>query len=274
MHNFTISQDRKLSGLTSQSSALEVRLAARDGRLSGHTSGLASAHVQVNLVILPANLAEDFRRFCELNPIPCPLFTWSEPGAPLLPVLGRNLDVRTDVPRYHIWKHGARVADVTDLREWWREDLVTFALGCSYSFEHTLLEAGIPLRHVTEGRNVAMYRSNIQTNQVGIFAGPTVVSMRPLKAADAIHAVQLTARTPRLHGAPIHIGNPELIGINDLSRPDYGDAVAILDDELPVFWACGVTPQAAISAACPEFCITHAPGCMLVTDLLNAELLS
>jgi len=256
----------------SKATALEVRLAARSGRLQGHTSGLAREHVQVNLAILPQALAEDFKRFCELNPTPCPLLAVSEPGSPALPALGLDLDVRTDVPRYHVWRDGQRVAETTDLRDWWRDDLVTFALGCSFSFEHALLEAGIALRHVEQGLNVAMYRSNIPTRSVGVFHGPTVVSMRPLKAADAIRAVQITARTPQVHGAPIHIGDPALIGIADLNRPDYGDAVAVHDDELPVFWACGVTPQAAIAAARPAFCITHAPGHMLVTDRLNREL--
>ncbi|MBV5291555.1 MAG: putative hydro-lyase [Curvibacter lanceolatus] len=255
-----------------EASALEVRLAARSGQLQGHTSGLAREHVQVNLAILPQDLAEDFKRFCELNPTPCPLLAVSEPGSPTLPGLGLDLDVRTDVPRYHVWRHGERVAETTDLRDWWRDDLVTFALGCSFSFEHALLEAGIVLRHVEQGLNVAMYRSNIPTHSAGVFRGPTVVSMRPMKAADAIRAVQITARTPQVHGAPIHIGDPALIGIADLSRPDYGDAVAVHANELPVFWACGVTPQAAIAAARPAFCITHAPGHMLVTDRLNREL--
>jgi len=260
--------------LSASSSALEVRLAVRQGGFTGHTSGVASAHVQVNLAILPAALAEDFKRFCALNPTPCPLLAVSEPGSSALPTLGLDLDIRTDVPRYHVWQNGQCVAEVTDLHDWWQDDLVTFALGCSFSFEHALLEAGIPLRHVTEGRNVAMYRTNIPTRPVGVFKGPTVVSMRPLKAADAIRAVQITSRTPQVHGAPIHIGNPKLIGIHDINQPDYGDAVAVNDDELPVFWACGVTPQAAIAAARPAFCITHAPGHMLVTDQLNSALLS
>jgi len=259
--------------LSASSSALDVRLAARSGAFTGHTSGVASAHVQVNLAILPAALADDFLAFCERNPIPCPLLAVSKPGSPALPALGLDLDVRSDVPRYHLWRYGERVAEVNDLRAVWRDDLVTFALGCSFSFEHALLAAGIPLRHVSEGRNVAMYRTNIPTQPVGVFQGPTVVSMRPLKAADAIRAVQITARTPQVHGAPIHIGDPALIGIADIHQPDYGEAVDIHADELPVFWACGVTPQAAIVAARPEFCITHAPGYMLVTDKLNSDLL-
>jgi len=166
------------------------------------------------------------------------------------------------------------VDEPTDLAAVWRADLVTFVLGCSFSFEHALLDAGLPLRHVREGKNVAMYRTNVQTDPAGVFKGPMVVSMRPMRAADAIRAIQITSRFPNVHGAPVHIGDPALIGIRDLSLPDYGDAVAVLPDELPVFWACGVTPQAAIVQARPDFCITHAPGAMLITDLLNNALAS
>lgn len=258
--------------LSAESSAHAVRLAARSGQLHGHTSGLAREYVQANLAILPADLAGDFLRFCQRNPKPCPLLGVSEPGQFLLDELGEDLDIRTDVPRYRVWRHGELVDEPTDLRALWRDDLVTFALGCSFSFEHGLLAAGIRLRHVDEGRNVAMYRTHIPTRPAGPFHGPMVVSMRPMKAADAIRAVQITARVPEVHGAPVHLGDPALIGIRDLSQPDYGDAVAIVPDELPVFWACGVTPQAAIAAARPTFCITHAPGHMLVTDRLNRQL--
>lgn len=258
--------------LSARSSAQEVRYAARSGALSGHTSGLAAEHVQGNLAILPAELAGDFLRFCQRNPKPCPLIGVSEPGQYMLDDLGRDLDIRSDVPRYRVWEHGELVDEPTDLRALWRDDLVTFVLGCSFSFEHALLAAGIPLRHVEEGRNVAMYRSNIPTRAAGPFHGPMVVSMRPLKAADAIRAIQITARTPEIHGAPVHLGDPALIGIRDIQQPDYGDPVAIMPDELPVFWACGVTPQSAITSARPAFCITHAPGHMLVTDLLNRQL--
>ncbi|BDI04752.1 putative hydro-lyase [Sphaerotilus microaerophilus] len=260
------------NGLTAQSTGREVRQAARSGRLSGHTSGLAREQVQANLAILPASLAGDFLRFCQRNPKPCPLLAVSEPGQYLLDELGEDLDIRSDVPRYRVWQHGELVAEPTDLREFWRDDLVTFALGCSFSFEHGLLAAGIALRHVQQGRNVAMYRTNIATRSAGPFHGPMVVSMRPMKAADAIRAVQITARVPEVHGAPIHLGDPALIGIGNLARPDYGDAVEVLPDELPVFWACGVTPQSAIATARPAFCITHAPGHMLVTDRLNRHL--
>ena len=260
--------------LDAASSALEVRLAARHGGFSGHTSGLASDHVQANLAILPAELAEDFRRYCALNPKACPLLGVSEPGSPFLAALGADLDLRTDLPRYRVWRDGELIDEPVDVARWWREDLVAFAIGCSFSFEHALLAEGIPLRHVEQGRNVAMYRTSIETAPAGVFRGPTVVSMRPLTAADAIRAVQITSRLPQVHGAPLHLGDPARIGIRDLATPDYGDAVDVRDGELPVFWACGVTPQSAIATARPPFCITHAPGHMLVTDLLNRALLA
>ena len=262
-------QDHRLDAA---SSALDVRLAARRGGFTGHTSGLAAEYVQANLAILPAAQAEDFRRFCALNPQACPLLGVSEPGDPALAALGTDLDIRSDVPRYRVWQDGELVDEPADVSTWWRDDLVTFAIGCSFSFEHALLAEGIPLRHVEQGRNVAMYRTSIETQAAGVFRGPTVVSMRPLSAADAIRAVQITSRLPRVHGAPLHLGDPSRIGIRDIATPDYGDAVEIRDGELPVFWACGVTPQSAIATARPPFCITHAPGYMLVTDLLNRDL--
>jgi len=260
--------------LDAASSALDVRLAARRGALTGHTSGLAAAFVQGNLAILPASLADDFRRYCELNPKACPLLGVGEPGDPRLTALGADLDLRSDVPRYRVWRDGELVDQPTDVGRWWRDDLVAFVIGCSFSFEHALLAEGIPLRHVAQGRNVAMYRTNLETQPAGVFRGPTVVSMRPLNAADAIRAIQITSRLPQVHGAPLHLGDPARIGILDIDRPDYGDPIDIRDGELPVFWACGVTPQAAIATARPPFCITHAPGCMLVTDLLNRDLLN
>jgi uncharacterized protein YcsI (UPF0317 family) len=250
----------------------ELRAAIRAGRHHTHTSGLARDHVQGNVVILPQAQAGDFLRYCQLNPRPCPLLAVSEPGDPMLPTLGADIDIRTDVPRYRVWRHGEQVAEPTDLHALWRDDLVTFVIGCSFSFEQALLDAGLSLRHVDQNRNVAMYRSHIATQPAGPFHGPMVVSMRPLKAQAAILAIQITSRFPDVHGAPVHLGDPALIGIADLGKPDYGDAVDVLPDELPVFWACGVTPQAAIAQARPEFCITHAPGAMLITDLLNHQL--
>ena len=251
-----------------------VRQRIRSGEFTGHTSGVADQHVQGNVVILPKALATDFLGFCQKNPKPCPLLAVSEPGEFLLPTLGTHVDIRTDVPRYRVWRKGELVDQPTDISALWREDLVTFVIGCSFSFEQALLEAGISLRHVEQGKNVAMFRSNIATEPVGPFSGPMVVSMRPFSAASAIRAVEITSRFPQVHGAPVHVGSPLLIGIHDLSKPDYGDAVEVREDEIPVFWACGVTPQAAITQAKPDFCITHAPGAMLITDLLNHQLAS
>jgi uncharacterized protein YcsI (UPF0317 family) len=250
----------------------EVRLAIRVGGHRGPTSGLAPGYVQGNVAILPGALAHDFLRFCHLNPKPCPLIATSAPGEWRLPTLGEDLDIRTDVPRYRVFRHGEIVDEPNDIRQHWRDDLVTFVLGCSFSFEEALMEAGIELRHITCGCAVPMYRTNIATIPAGPFHGPMVVSMRPLKPADAIRAIQITSRFPSVHGAPVHIGKPEQIGIGDLAKPDYGDPVPMHEDELPVFWACGVTPQAVIEATKPELCITHYPGRMLVTDRRNSEL--
>lgn len=256
------------------SDARTVRLSARANVLTSHTSGLATAHVQGNVVILPTEVADEFLRYCQRNPKPCPVLAVAEPGEPRLPALGVDLDIRTDVPRYRVWRDGDLVAEPTDIRAIWRDDLVSFVIGCSFSFEQALIESGIHLRHVDERKNVAMYRTSIPTHAAGRFSGPMVVSMRPMKAADAIRATQITSRFPDVHGAPVHIGDPSLIGIKDLATPDYGDAVAVLPDELPVFWACGVTPQAVLREARPPFAITHAPGAMLITDLLNHQLAS
>jgi uncharacterized protein YcsI (UPF0317 family) len=250
------------------------RMRMRTGDFSGTTAGLAPGNVQANLVILPKALAHDFLRFAQANPKPCPVLSVSEPGDPRLPGLGENLDIRSDLPRYRVWRRGEVVEEPFDLFHVWRDDLVSFALGCSFSFEEALVENGIELRHITCGSNVPMYRTNIPCAPAGRFAGPLVVSMRPLKPSDAIRAIQITSRFPSVHGAPIHIGLPETIGIKDLAKPDYGDAVPVESDELPVFWACGVTPQAVIAEVQPDFCITHAPGCMLITDLLNTKLAS
>ena len=210
----------------------------------------------------------------QANLKPCPLLAVSEPGDPYLPNLGTDLDIRTDLPRYRVWRHGELVEEPASVSHVWRDDLVSFALGCSFSFEQALIEDGIELRHVRCGSNVPMYRTNIRCNPAGPFRGPLVVSMRPLKPRDVIRAIQVTSRFPSVHGAPVHIGLPAEIGIVDLGKPDYGDAVPVGSDELPVFWACGVTPQAVIAEIGPEFCITHAPGSMLITDLINAKLAS
>ena len=248
------------------------RLRIRASGFTGPTSGLAPGNVQANLVILPQALANDFLRFAQANPKPCPVLAVSEPGDPRFPALARDLDIRTDLPRYRVWRHGELVEEPTDIGHVWRDDLVSFAIGCSFSFEEALIEDGIEVRHIACGRNVPMYRTSILCVPAGVFHGPLVVSMRPLRPADAIRAVQITSRFPSVHGAPVHLGMPEQIGIADIDNPDYGDAVPVGRDELPVFWACGVTPQAAIAAVKPAFCITHAPGSMLITDLRNTKL--
>lgn len=260
------------SGDAASSAARLARARIRRGDWSAHTSGMVDGNVQGNIVILPESLAHDFLRYCQLNPKPCPVLAVGEPGKAGLPTLGADIDICTDVPRYRVWRQGELVGEPTDISDLWRSDLVTFVIGCSFSFEEALVQAGLPIRHIEQGRNVPMYRTHIATEAAGPFSGPMVVSMRPFKAADAIRAVQITSRFPSVHGAPIHLGNPALIGISDLSKPDYGDAVDLLPGEIPVFWACGVTPQAAIAQARPDFCITHAPGAMLITDLLNHQL--
>jgi len=250
----------------------EIRRAIRSGRFRKHTAGLAPGYVQGNVCILPQEYAAEFRTFCERNPKPCPLLAVSEPGDPRLPALGEDLDIRTDVPSYRIFKAGKNEGDVTDLRDLWRDDLVTFVLGCSFSFEEALMEAGLPLRYVEQGRNVPMYRTSVDTVPAGRFRGKLVVSMRPFKPADAIRAIEITSRYPRVHGSPVHVGFPEMIGIENLAEPWAGDPTEVHADELPLFWACGITPQSVVLEARPSLCITHSPGHMLVTDLTNASL--
>jgi uncharacterized protein YcsI (UPF0317 family) len=248
------------------------RLRMRQGLFTGPTSGLAPGNVQANLVILPQALASDFLRFAQANPRPCPVLAVTEAGDPRLPTLGEDLDLRTDLPRYRVWRNGELVEEPTDVSHLWRDDLVGFAIGCSFSFEEALIEDGIEVRHIACGTNVPMYRTNIDCVPAGVFHGKLVVSMRPMKPADAIRAVQITSRFPSVHGAPVHLGMPEQIGIADIAKPDYGDAVPVRAGEMPVFWACGVTPQSVIASAKPDFCITHAPGSMLITDLRNTSL--
>jgi uncharacterized protein YcsI (UPF0317 family) len=256
----------------SLNTGLEARRAARHGCAPPWTAGVAPGYVQGNLAILPAEFAPDFLRFCQLNPKPCPVIGMSEPGCPHIPALGSDLDLRTDLPLFRVWRDGRLIEEPADITPFWRDDLVAFVLGCSLSFEEALLQEGLPIRHVAAGSRVPMYRTSIACSPAGRFAGPMVVSMRPFTPAQAIRAIQITSRFPAVHGAPIHIGLPERIGIGDLAAPDYGDPVEVDAGELPVFWACGVTPQAVIEAARLPFAITHAPGSMLVTDLKNTQL--
>ena len=249
----------------------EVRETIRTGKWRGVTSGVAPGFVQANLAILPRELAFDFLLFCQRNPKPCPLLEVVEAGNTEPAITAPGSDIRTEVPGYRIYRDGELTAEVDSLVDHWRDDLVSFLLGCSFSFETAMTEAGIPLRHQELGRNVAMYITNIPTQPAGVFSGPMVVSMRPVKREQIVRAVQVTTRFPDTHGAPVHIGDPSAIGIGDLARPDFGDAVDILPGEEPVFWACGVTPQAVALNCKPSLMITHAPGMMFITDQRDAD---
>jgi len=250
------------------SPAAALRALCRSGEFNSPTAGYADGHVQANLMIVPKEYAFDFLLFCQRNPKPCPLVEVLEPGQ-FEPRSAMGADLRTDLPAYRIFEGGQLKQEVTDISAYWREDLVSFLIGCSFSFESALIDGGIPLRHIEQQRNVAMYKTNMPCMPAGRFTGNAVVSMRPIKSRDIARAVEITARLPQVHGAPVHVGHPQAIGIADLMCPDFGDPVDIEADELPVFWACGVTPQYVAELSKLPFCITHAPGKMFVTDRLN-----
>jgi uncharacterized protein YcsI (UPF0317 family) len=250
----------------------EVRHRARRRELTGPTPGLAMGYVQANLVVVPRELAFDFLLFCHRNPRPCPLLDVTEPGSPEPKLVARGADLRTDVPRYHVYRHGELIDEPHDLSAWWRDDLVGFLLGCSFTFENALLQAGVSVRHIECGCNVPMYKTNLFCCPAGVFHGPMVVSMRPLTPAQTIKAVEVCARFPRAHGVPVHFGDPAAIGIGDVTKPDFGDPVEVRPGEVPVFWACGVTPQAVAMEVKPPLLITHKPGHMFLTDLRDHEL--
>jgi uncharacterized protein YcsI (UPF0317 family) len=244
-----------------------LREAIRAGHLTGHTAGLSRGFVQTNLVILPAADAADFAEFCRQNNRACPLVEQTSPGNPEPVRSAPGADLRTDTPRYRVFRAGVPDAhEPTDVRDLWRDDFVGFLLGCSFTFETALAAAGLTPRHLHEGRNVPMFRTSVPCAPAGRFAGPLVVSMRPYRMEQIEQVIEITSRYPEMHGAPIHIGDPAALGIVDITRPDFGDSVTVYDDEIPVFWACGVTPQLALLAAAPEIAITHSPGCMFVTD--------
>lgn len=253
-------------------SPFELRQQIRQGEFTENTSGLCNGFVQANLTILPADWASEFLLFCQQNPKPCPIIGVSQAGDPKLLDLGQDLDLRTDVPKYRVYHDGVMTEEVSDITSHWQDDFVSFALGCSFSFEEALIADGLEIRNITEGKNVPMYRTNIPCKPAGCFSGTMVVSMRPMQAADAIRAIQICSRFPSVHGAPVHFGLPSQIGIKNIHQPDFGDAVTMKDGEVPVFWACGVTPQVAIEQAKPPICITHSPGHMIVTDLPNSRL--
>jgi uncharacterized protein YcsI (UPF0317 family) len=245
----------------------EVRLAARKGLLTGQTSGMAEGFVQANLAIIPGKLAYDFLLFCVRNPKSCPLIEVGSKGDYLTKFIADGADIRTDIPGYRVYRNGVLSEEPSDLLNLWQEDFVYFLIGCSFSFQRRLLQGGVPVRHVELGSNVPMYITNIQSRPAGIFHGPMVVSMRPIPGSLVPRAVEITSRLPSVHGSPVHIGDPSAIGIMDLSKTDFGEPVPVLPGEVPVFWACGVTPQAAALATKPEIMITHSPGHMFVGDI-------
>jgi uncharacterized protein YcsI (UPF0317 family) len=251
-------------------SPAEARLMFREG-LVAQTSGWSRGHAQANLIALPRELAFDFLLFAQRNPKPCPILDVLDAGATSGPLLAG--DVRTDLPAYRVYVDGELVAETPDARPWWRDDLVSFLVGCSFTFEAALADAGIAVRHIDQGVNVPMYRTNRRCRSAGRFSGPLVVSMRPVPADQVADAVRVTSRYPAVHGAPMHVGDPRALGIEDLGRPDYGDPVDVREGEVPVFWGCGVTPQAAVVESRPDLAIAHAPGHMLVTDARDSDYL-
>lgn len=244
-----------------------VRDAIRSGRYTSHTAGLAAGKLQANLAIMREAAALDFMRFCQRNPKPCPLVGVSDTGDPMLGTLGEEIDIRTDVPAYNIYLNGRLDRSVTDIADLWEDDFVAFALGCSFTFERALIEAGIPLWHIDNDTTVPMYRSGIETVPAGPFGGPMVVSMRAIDESRVDRAREIAARYPWAHGMPVHRGDPGAIGIREIGSPDWGDPAPVGDGQVPVFWACGVTPQVALEEAGLDICITHKPGHMLITDV-------
>ena len=250
----------------------EARHLIREGKFAAPTSGLCPGYAQANLIILPREQAYDFLLFAQRNPKPCPILEVTEVGERMTHICAKDCDVATDFPEYRVYKDGVMVDEVDDVVDYWRDDLVAFIIGCSFSFESELIEAGIEMRHNTQGRNVSMYLTNLACEPAGSMSGNTVVSMRPIPYDQVVKAVQISGAIPKVHGAPVHIGDPSVIGIKDIAKPDFGDPVDINPGEVPVFWACGVTPQSIVMNSKPPFAITHAPGYMLITDTKNVDL--
>ena len=249
----------------------QVRAAIRRGEIDFPTAGMCAGYAQANLVILPPEYAADFEEYTRLNPFPCPVLEIVK-GSPITHAMGEGASLVTDIPRYRVYENGVFTKELTDASAYWKEGYVGFLIGCSFSFEEALLAAGIPVRHIEQGCNVPMFKTNIATKKAGPFEGPMVCSMRPMTPEQAQRAYEITAAMPNVHGAPVQIGHPEAIGVADVMKPDYGDPVEIREGEIPVFWPCGVTPQAAVENAKPPIVITHAPGHMFITDIRNADL--
>ena len=249
----------------------QVRELIRNQTITFPTAGMCAGYAQANLVILPGQWAADFEEFCKKNPFPCPVLEIIR-GEPLTHAMGEGGNIVTDVPEYFIYRDGVLTEKVRDASSYWTEDSVGFLIGCSFSFEEALIRAGIEVRHIATGRNVPMYKTNIQTAKAGPFFGPMVCSMRPMTPENAKLAYDITVKMPNVHGAPVHMGDPAEIGVKDVMKPDYGEAVDIYPGEIPVFWPCGVTPQAAVENAKPPLVVTHSPGHMFITDIENAGL--
>lgn len=252
----------------------EARIKIRNGEITTQTSGMCNGYAQANLCILPKKYAYDFLLFASRNPTSCPILEVLDEGSRYTRYMADHADIATDIPKYRIYQNGVLTEEVTDISAYWQDDFVSFLIGCSFSFEGELLDAEVPIRHIEQGRNVPMFLTNILCEPAGIFHGNMVVSMRPIPYGQVVRAVTATAAMPKVHGAPVHIGDPALIGIADITKPDFGDSVEIHAGDVPVFWPCGVTPQAAIMAAKPELAITHAPGHMFLTDVRNSVLKS
>lgn len=250
----------------------QVRLLIREEKITGQTSGMCAGYAQANLVILPRDLAYDFLLFTQRNPKSCPVLEVSDVGSRELHYIAKNVDIARDIPKYRIYRKGELAGEYTSVEEFWQDDFVSFLIGCSFSFEAGLLDVGVPVRQIEERCNVPMFKTNIPCTPAGIFRGDMVVSMRPMPYDQVVKAVLVTGEMPRVHGAPIHIGDPSVIGISDIHMPDFGDAVTVREGEVPVFWPCGVTPQNVVMNVKPEIVITHSPGHMLITDVKNVEL--
>ena len=250
----------------------KVRELIREGKITGPTAGMCAGYAQANLAVMPKELAYDFLLFTQRNPKSCPILEVSDVGSRELKYIAKGADIARDIPKYRVYEKGVMTGEYTDVSSFWRDDLVSFLIGCSFSFEADLLETGVPVRHIEEGRNVPMFITNIPCVPAGVFHGNMVVSMRPLPYDQIVKSVLITGDMPRVHGAPIHIGDPSVIGIKDVMKPDFGDSVTINPGEVPVFWPCGVTPQSVVMNVKPDFVITHAPGHMLITDVKNIAL--
>lgn len=250
----------------------EIRRRIREGEITGQTSGMCPGYAQANLVVLPKDLAYDFLLFTQRNPKSCPVLEVSDLGSRTLHAIAAEADIAKDIPRYRVYEYGQLTGEYTDVSHLWREDLVSFLIGCSFSFESALLEAGIPVRQMEEHCNVPMYRTNIPCEPAGVFSGRMVVSMRPIPYEKVVKAAAITAAMPRVHGSPIHIGDPAAIGIRDLKAPDFGDPVTLYPGEVPVFWGLRRNPSIRGKDSKPPFVITHAPGHMLITDVKNVDL--